>query len=110
MFTNGKEALADIGVDTGIDESDAPVAHVDSRLIFQSGGRRKIVRLESIVVEEIVFDGVALPAEAQDEFFVTPVGVILHHVQEDGAVVDVHQRFGNILSMLAEPHAESTAK
>src|SRR5262249_51469749 len=48
--------------------------------------------------------------EAEDEILMAEMGIVLHHVPQNGTLVDFHQRLRNILGIFAESHAETAAE
>ncbi len=73
------ETLADVGIQPGVDEGDLPVVDVlgdAARRLLAAAGQHEIVGDALVVVQEIVLDGVAAIAQAQDEFPVTVMRVV----------------------------------
>ena len=62
------------------------------------------------VVQKIMFDRLGLVAETKDKIRVAVVGVIFHHMPQDGHVADFDQRFRNVLRMIFQPHSKAAAK
>ena len=62
------------------------------------------------VVAEVLFDHVALVAEAEDELAVAVMGVGFHDVPEDGFTTDGDHGFGAELSFFAEASAFTAAE
>ena len=84
---------------------------LDSRAMSLAAlGQREVVREVLVVVEEVVLDDVGLVAEAEDEFLVPEVGVVLHHVPENRPVADVDHRLGDDLGVLLETHPQAAAE
>jgi hypothetical protein len=51
------------------------------------------------VVQEVLLDGVAAVAEAQDEGLVAEMGVVLHHVPKNRPVADRDQRLRHVFGV-----------
>ena len=62
------------------------------------------------VVAEVVFDHVALVAEAEDEVLVPVVGIGFHDVPEDGLTPDGDHGFGAELGFFAEARSFAAAE
>ena len=63
-----------------------------------------------IMVQEVLSDHMALPAQAKDEVLVTEMRVILHQVPEDRPRAERDHRFGNRFGIVADPQALAAAK
>src|SRR5262249_28721937 len=59
---------------------------------------------------KIMFDRLSLVAETKNEIRVAVMGIVFHHMPEDGHVADFDQRFRDILRMILEPHSKAAAK
>ena len=70
----------------------------------------EIVGDRLVVVQEIVFNYVALVAKTEDEVLVPEMGIVFHQVPEDRPRPDLHHGFGDIIDISSEPHAGSAAK
>src|SRR5579859_6642480 len=103
----GFEALADVGVNAGVGERDAPVVNVAvEELHVFAAGDDKIVGGALVVVQEVVLDRFGFVAEAKNKVFVPVVSVILHHMPENRPVADVHHGLRNIFLVAnAQPHS-----
>ncbi len=97
----------------GVGKRDVPVLFIvpvvagDVRLAAQI--QRDVTGVPK-VVPEIIFDHIALVAEAQHKVPVAVVGVGLHDVPQDGPVADGDHRFGTIFRLFTETGALSSAE
>jgi hypothetical protein len=109
---DGLQPLADVRRDPRVNEGDAPVLDILAQQLDPARAVREheIVRQALVVIQEIFLDGVALVAEAQDEVGVPEMSVVLHHVPEDGAIPEGHQRLWNFFGIIAQARAETTAE
>ncbi len=112
VLADARQPLADVGVQTGVDEGDAPVVHVAGVQLDPLAALRQgeIVRQALAVVQEILTDHVATVAQTEDEILVSEVRIVAHQVPNDRTHSDVHERLGHRIGMLAQARAESTAK
>ena len=78
------EALLDAAAEARVDERDAPVRGITLEQLDRVAAVRedKVVRQGLVMGEEVFLDHLALVSEAQDEFRVSEVGVVLHHVPQ----------------------------
>src|SRR4029079_18800698 len=76
---------------------------------FRSAGQNKVVGSALIVIKEIILDSVGAMSQAQNEVLVAEVGVVLHHVPQNGPVSDIHHGLGRIFSV-AYPQTLPSAK
>src|SRR4029077_12278735 len=111
IFLDSFEALADVGGDAGVSESDAPIVDItiDEVDIFTTGGEDEVVGNIFVVVDEIILDGVRAMPETKDEILMAIMGVILHHMPKDGAIANRGHWLGDILGGVAPTQAESAA-
>jgi len=109
---HGFQALADVGVDTGLDKCNRPVIDVTIQEVdfLAALGPDKIVGNGLVVVEKIILNRVAAIPEAENEVLVAKVRVILHQVPNDRAGTDLHHGFRNIIRVTPETHAGSATK
>ncbi len=63
-----------------------------------------------MVVHEVILDDIGLVSQAKNKILVSKMGVILHHVPQNGAVPDRYHGFWNLLRVLAQPHPLPAAK
>ena len=106
------QPLADVGVETGINKSDIPVADVTVHEIqllaaFRQG---EVIGDPLLVLEEELLDDVRLVAEAQHEILVAEVRVVLHDMPKNRSVTDLHHRLRYVSRRLAQPGPEATAE
>src|SRR5882762_2571878 len=71
---------------------------------------RKVVGEVFLVVKKIILDRIRPVPEAKDEIFVTEMGVILHHVPQDGPIPDLNQRLWNVFSEFSQSRAQAAAE
>src|SRR5262245_14784635 len=112
MFLHRFESLADIGSRTRVDEVNAPALNVASQQfnVFASVGKNEVVGSALAIVQKIMFDRFGLVAETKDKISMSIVGIVFHHMPQDGHIADFNQRFRHILRMILEPHSEAAAK
>src|SRR5215831_6986812 len=78
--------------------------------VLASVGKDKIVGGALAVVQKIMFDRLGLVTETKNEIRVPVVGVVFHHMPQDGHIADLNQRFRDVLRMILEPHSEPATK
>jgi hypothetical protein len=100
------QALADGGVDAGVDERDAPLADVGAQQldVLTALAQHEVVGVRLLVVEEVVLHRPGAVAQAQDELGVPEVGVVPHDVPQHRTVADGHHRLGR--RVVARPDAQ----
>src|SRR5438552_48163 len=62
-----------------------------------------------VVLQEIVLDNVATITKAKDKVLMAVVGVVLHHVPNDGTIPNVYHRLRQVLAV-SDPQSQATAK
>jgi hypothetical protein len=65
------------------------------------------VTLQGIVVEEVIFDDIALVAQRDHKLMMPVVGVVFEDVPEDGVAADFDHRFGLDGGFFRQPSAEA---
>jgi hypothetical protein len=112
VFLNGFEALADIGIDSGIREGDFPVVSVsvEELDVSYAGFQHKIVGETLVVIQEIVLNEIRAVTQAKNKILVTVVSVIFHDVPHHRTVADGNHRFGNRLGIFPQPHTQTAAE
>src|SRR6185436_6272407 len=63
-----------------------------------------------MVIPEKFLNGLALIAQAKNEFFVTEAGVGFHDVPENRPLADRHHRLGAKFSLFTQARAQATTK
>src|SRR6266446_224057 len=103
------EALADVGVQTGVGERDLPLVDVPAveRDVLAPARKLEVVRQALVVIEEVLLDEVTSVAEAQDELGVAEMRIVLHQMPQDGPVADRRHGFRDRLRVFAESSAEA---
>jgi hypothetical protein len=106
------QPLTDVGIYAGIRESDFPVLDIAFLELdaLAAIGEDEVIRNALVIIQEVVFDDVRLVSKAQDELFVAKMCVVLHDMPEDWPVSNIDHGFGNIFSLLSDPHAQATTK
>ena len=106
------QPLADLGVEAGVDEGDAPVADVAAQQLHVAPAAREdeVVARGLLVVQEVVLDELPAVAEAEDELRVPEVGVVAHDVPQNRPVADPDHRLRDALRLLPHAHAEPAAE
>jgi hypothetical protein len=112
MRPDGGEPLADVRLETRIDERDRPVGDVVAEQLDRSSAlaQPEVVREPLVVVDEVVLDGFGAVPEAEDEVPVPVVGVVLHEVPEDRALADRDEGLRHGLRVVAQAHAHAAAE
>src|SRR5262249_31398108 len=97
---------------TGVDEGDLPVLDVAGEKIHSlpTTAHHEVVGDRLLVLEEIALDHVGPVAEAEDELVVPVMGVVPHHVPEDGPVSQWDHRLGDRLRVVPEPHSQAATE
>ncbi len=70
----------------------------------------EVVRQTLVILEEVILDIFALVSQAEHEVIVPEMSVVFHEMPDDRAVADIDHRLGNLLGIVAQPHAESAAE
>ena len=65
---------------------------------------------QSLIVEEIVADDIALIAKANNEVADIEVRIVLHDVPEDRLATDGHHRLGAVLGLFTQTRAKATGE
>ena len=110
---DGFDAEGGHGILPGIGQGDIPVLLIMIVVTCDFGGVAEFegdVAGVPQVVAEVVFDHVALVAEAEDEVLVPVLGIGFHDVPEDGFAPDGDHGFGAKLGFFAEAGALSAAE
>src|SRR6266567_813445 len=108
-----EEAPSDVPLDSGIDQSDAPVRRLlalNLDLAAELGDGHAISRNSLPVVQEIVLDHAGLVTKAENEIAMAVVAVVLHDVPQDRLCTDRHHRLGDAFRVLADPRSKAAAK
>src|SRR5437867_1210643 len=109
---DGFEALADVGVETGVCERDLPpldIAAVQPDLL-RAAGELEVVRQAFVIVEEVLLDEIATIPETENELGVAEVRIVLHEMPDDRSVADVDHRLWHRFRVLPESRAKASAE
>src|SRR5262249_1123137 len=111
-FTDRPQALSNVGDLTGIDEGYRPVADIALKQfdIAPARRQRKVIGETLVVVEKVILDHVATVTETQNEVAMSVMGVIAHHMPDDGAVAKRHHRLWDGFRVFLQSGAQSAAK
>ena len=112
MIADPTQALADRGVDAGLDEREAPLVDVGTEQLdlSTSFGQHEVVRRPFAVLEEELLDLKGTVSETEDEIGVAKVRVVPHQVPQHRSRTDLDQRLGDLLRVVAKPHPHPAAK
>ena len=112
QVADGAQPLADRRPQAGVDEGDVPVVDVGPQQmdVRAAVGQHEVVRHRLVVGEEELLDRLGLVAEAEHEVGEAEVGVVLHHVPEDGPGADRNHRLGHHLGCLSHPQSLAAAE
>src|SRR5919108_5330955 len=77
-----------------------------SRRLSRAQHHREIVGIRFVVQEEIL-NGVSLVSQTEHKLPMSPRGVILHDVPQDGTPADWYHRLGDVVSHIADPGPEA---
>jgi hypothetical protein len=112
VLADPAQALADRGLQAGVDERDRPVTDVRAQQfhIGSAAAHDEVVRALLVVVDEVVDDVPGAVAEAQDELRVPEVRVQAHDVPEQRPVTDHLHRLGHVIDVAAHAHPVSTTE
>lgn len=115
VVTHAGEARASHGVKAGVGEGDVPlfVRAAGVNRDRAAAARADVdgeVTVHEFEVEEILFDHLALVAEADDEVAKSEVGVVFHDVPKNGALADRDHGFRAEFSFFAQARALATGK
>ena len=104
MGLDASQTLADVRVVTSVDEGDLPLvdARAEDLNVLAAVRKHEVICRPLVVLQEELLDPACAVAEAEDEFLVAEVGVVLHQVPKDGPLPDVDQRLRNVLGIVAE--------
>ena len=111
VLSYAAQSLTDRRFQTRIDERDGPLADVGIQKLDFVGMEDEVIGLRFAVVEEEVFDGLGAVPEAEDELLVAKVGVVVHHVPQQGPGADHLHRLGDgVVAVVTHAHAVTTAE
>lgn len=110
VFFHRLQPHADVGGEPGVREGDLPVVNIGLEQLRLAVFQHKVVGQRFVVIQEVVLDDMGVMAQAQNEFLVAMMGVVLHQVPQNGAMADRHHGLGNVVGIFPQPHAETTTK
>src|SRR5262245_63992327 len=104
MTLDRLQSLADVRIQTGIDERDIPSGDVTSVQLDSLAAVRQleVVRHAFVIPEEKLFDQVAAVTEAENELRMAEVRVVAHQIPEDRPRTDIRQWLRDRVGVLAQ--------
>src|SRR5258708_29027823 len=70
----------------------------------------EIIRNGFFILEKIILNYIGFVSQAQNEVFVSEMGVVLHHVPQDGPRADGDHWLRHIFGVTAQPHSGTAAE
>ena len=112
VLAHGKQALADVAPESGVDHGDAPVSLRIAKgfdVVAEAGDDAIGIDVRPVIEEELL-DDIRLVAEAQNEVSVTVLAVVLHQMPKDRLVADRDHRLRDVFRVIADARAKTAAE